>query len=386
MINFQLNHISFRYFDLIIKVKSRNISDIVWIKEFLYPQFEIVDSSSHGCEIEYCADDTCFDEFYQKKPEEKAEIDGFILDTKIIKLVVWESTPMGQLLFDEKFNVFYLVSHDRRYVCIIAHSKKSHDARTTLMRVIREFAINHAHTHADSFIHSAAFSYNGKGVLIAGPKDTGKTSSLIYFLQNNHARFISNDRILVSFEKPSPVIRGMPTIITLTANTFKMYPKLKNGFLRNDFHHGFTWNEVLERKYASGNGQRQEFTLSPRQFCMLLDVESTADSQLSGILFPLISRDIKGIHLEELSYERAVERLRTAQLSKKYTGIRSIFDVDRDKESLIRNMSHYEEFISRLALHIPCFDYHVGFRAFEDYHNAPELINKIFSSKAVQCT
>ena len=376
MIKCQFNYIKFRYLDLTIKVGSCNKNDIIWLKEFLCPYLKPTDSSFCDCEIHLILDDKYFNSLLQKSPQSKIKISGFILDKKIVKLITWESSKNCQILFDDEFNVFYLVSHEKKQVTVLAHHTKSIGFRTALMRVITEYAMNYSRTHGGFFIHSSAFAYNGKGIMIAGPENCGKTSLLIYFLQNLPSRFISNDRVLVFFDEASPVIYGMPTVITVSEDSLQMFPLLKINLLRYNFHHRYTIDEILERKCRPYTLEQGEYTFSARQFSHLLETRSSSDSQLSAILFPHISKQSGSMSLESLPSAAVLERLEEARFAKRLTEWQSFFYLNPNHDSS-PGVSGYEEFAYKVANQIPCFDCYLGFRNYEG-NEAQQVIRKVF--------
>lgn len=383
MMKCQFKYIQFRYLDLTIKVGTYNNNDIIWLKEFLYPQFEITDTPFYDCEIHLILDDKWFNNLFQKGPQSKIKINGFILDKKIVKLILWQSSRNCQILFDEECNVFYLISYEKKEVSVLAHHTKSIGFRTALMRVIAEYAMNYSRTHDGCFIHSAAFSYDGKGIIIAGPKNSGKTSLLIYFLQNLPSQFISNDRVLVCFNEGTPIIYGMPTVITVSENTLQMFPQLKINFARYYFHHRDTIDETLQRKRNPYELGYKEFTFSTGQFCKLLEVKSSSGSKLSAILFPCISKKGDFIFLEKLPKVVVLERLKEARFAKDIMESQSFFHLNDNNHSSLRGVLSYEDLVCKLAHRIPCFDCYLGFQTYEG-NKAQEVIRNMFTESVAK--
>jgi len=201
-----LQNLNLRFLGLTIKVSVEQFNDIVWLKEFLLPQFEVVDGDHFDCEILLDINDDYFSDLKANRHSPNGEVNGFILDTKIVKLSCWQDHAGWRIFYDCELNVFYCLSSDKNRVTIIAHSRKSIGYRTALMRVIREYAENHARCYPGCMMHGGAFSYQGKGVIIAGVKNTGKTSTLTYFLHNYPVKYITNDRLYIRMTEGSAMI------------------------------------------------------------------------------------------------------------------------------------------------------------------------------------
>lgn len=371
--------IKLRYFHLTIRVRSHEASDMTWIKEFFSPQFEVTSALIHDCEVDFLRDDAYFKNLSDKKPALKQEVNGFFLRKKMTKFLQWQSLEDKEIVFDPEFNVFYILSLTKKNVMIVAHTRKSIGSRTALMRVIREFSMNHARTCGGHFVHSSAFSLDGKGMIIAGPKNAGKTSLLIYLLQNLPSRFITNDRVLISLNQYKFRLLGMPSVITVSKDTFAMFPQLESAFAKHRFHHRYTIDEILEENILPYKKETQIFTFSPGQFCTLLKAIPSPGSPLSAVLFPKVSKTKEKMSLKILAPQEASEKLKTAELIKTALPSQSIFNINTHKSYSPKNKLDYEEFTARLASQIPCYDCILGPPTYESKESI-DLIKQILES------
>ena len=83
---------------------------MTWIKEFFYPQFEVINSLSHDCEVDFLKDDVYFNNLSDKKPVSKQEVNGFFLRKKVMKFLQWHSLEDREIVFDPEFPaIFYRV-------------------------------------------------------------------------------------------------------------------------------------------------------------------------------------------------------------------------------------------------------------------------------------
>jgi hypothetical protein len=219
------------------------------------------------------------------------------------------SSSDEQIVFDEKFGVFYVISGNRSDFSMLTHDNNMR-ARTPLMRAVREFAMNHSHRSGCLVIHGSAFVVGGRGVVIAGPKRAGKTTLLIHVLRQAGAQYLSNDRVVVSFEKTGPTMRGMPTIVAIRQGTLEMFPDLRRRLLVNSFHHRLGRSEPTQGiPPPIRPGRDGRFNLSPWQFCELLGVSAGAQGRAQALVFPRVTGEGGAIELERLSAEAAAVRL-----------------------------------------------------------------------------
>ena len=88
-----------------------------------------------------------------------------------------------------------------------------------------------------SFIESIN---RNKGVIIAGPKGAGKTTLLLHALRNEATKYLSSDRVLVSFTDTGTIFRGMPTIPSILPSTLELFPDFRESLLSSYFHYWLT--------------------------------------------------------------------------------------------------------------------------------------------------
>jgi len=179
---------SFSYNGLTVRVSSTDSSHLTWLEEFLSPHFEVGGGVAYDCKVALTADSIRYENVLRKgaKPD-GLQIGCFALDSNVVRLPLWVSSSDEQIIFDEKCGVFYVISGNRPDFSILTYNDNKR-ARTPLMRVVREFAMNHSHRTGCLVIHGSAFVVGGRGVVIAGPKRAGRTTLLIPVLRQAGAR------------------------------------------------------------------------------------------------------------------------------------------------------------------------------------------------------
>jgi len=88
-----------------------------------------------------------------------------------------------------------------------------------------------------------------RGVILAGPKKSGKTTLLMHLLSGGGADYVANDRVAVAWRDGVPVLRGMPTIITLREATASV-PHQRQHVVKRGFHAWLTIDEARLRPPA----------------------------------------------------------------------------------------------------------------------------------------
>jgi hypothetical protein len=98
------------------------------------------------------------------------------------------------------------------------------------MRAVRELFMNHSLRAGRLVLHSASLSVSERVVLIAGTKAAGKTSLLTHLLRSPSARYVGNDRALVTIDD-SPTALGMPSVVSVREPMLDLFPELRERFL-----------------------------------------------------------------------------------------------------------------------------------------------------------
>jgi hypothetical protein len=67
---------------------------------------------------------------------------------------------------------------------------------------------------------------DGRATLLMGDKLAGKTTTMLYFLQEKANAFLANDKVFVR-SSPEPVARALPTAAGIRWETVAMFPELQ---------------------------------------------------------------------------------------------------------------------------------------------------------------
>lgn len=297
---------TFSYNGLKVRVGCVDQMQLAWIEEFLSPAFAPAEDGTADCTVTLEIDDRR----YASVLGWGARPDGLRLaccafDSGLVHMPLWGPPDQSRVIFDEDSQVFYFVNEDATQVRLLSASGHA-SRRIALMRVVREFAMSSSWTGRRFVLHAGACELAGSGIIIAGPKGAGKTTLLMYALGCRDARFVANDRVVVDVDGSQPVVRGMPTVVSIRYQTLRRFPEFERRWLRHRY------NERMALHEAPGEGiprRAEPLNLTPAQFSVLLGVPMRDAAPARAVLFPRLNEAIEGVRVQEISAEAGSRRL-----------------------------------------------------------------------------
>ena len=271
----------------------------------------------------------------------------------------------------------------RRYVTTAGFDFASFEAfiaRIALMRVVRELAMIHSHTRGGLFIHGAAFAVDGRSVIVAGPKRAGKTTLLMHALRSGKARFVSNDRVLVSLAEAGAIGRGMPIIVTIRKESLVKFQDLYCRLQTSSYECTFSLSERTDR--ATRPDRKGRFSLSPAQFCRFLRTEAATQAQVSALIFPRVKATNEPFALEPLAAEPAAEKLTGALF--RASAPQKTANLFRLRNGHGPDQPTLEYLCLRLTSQVPCFDCHLGLDVYKENELATTFIESLIARASCQ--
>ena len=372
--------VRFSYEGLVVEVRCSDPSHLDWVEEFVSPQFAREDRGSPHCRLSLIFDENRFDEIASRGPSgEKAA--AFVLDNEVVALPLWCAEDAKRVVFDGKFEVFYLV--DGQCVTLLARENRR-NLRTPLMRVLREFAMNHAQNAGGFFLHASSFAVEDRGVVIAGPKNAGKTTLLMYALHDPTTRYLTNDRLLVSAGEAGFRLHGMPTILSVREHTFELLPRLRPVLRGRRFHFRSTLKEAADvksppaRPWADGR-----MGLTAAQACALLEKQRVSQARPTALLFPRITHREGSIELVEIPAEAAADRLFESVFGARHLNVVSdVFNPPGRSYGCSR--SDLRRLCLELTNAVDCFECHLGQRAYVEGSSAQEFVDRVLNGRTAR--
>ena len=158
-------------------------------------------------------------------------------------------------------------------------------ARIGLMRVVRELLVAGRLAAEPLFdLHAAAFETPAGALLLAGPKESGKTTLLVHCLRGGDVALIANDRVLVDARPAPPVASGVPVLVAIREPTLALFPELRRtpGERPAVRHSGEHAPESLDAR------EPRTFGLTPAQLAQRCASTSARSAPVAAIVFPEI--------------------------------------------------------------------------------------------------
>lgn len=294
------------YEGLNIGVDTEQDDDTAWLEEMLLPWFTPT-GGTPDVSVSLKCDGARFRRL-QAAGSPGGQRRLFMLDTRTLDLPCWSVPGHDIALYDAGQQLFYLVRG--QHIELVA-AREHTDYRISLMRVVRELAMGVAQLAGHRFLHASAFSLDGRAAVISGPREAGKTSLMTYTLNHLPADFLTNDRLLVKTSGAITIAGGMPTIVSIRDGTMKLFPGMREEITARGYRSRATLAETREpEKLARIPAKQDGVSLTPRQFCTLLQRAPVARAQAGALLFPRQTGRPGGLTLRRLDTDSTRERLR----------------------------------------------------------------------------
>ena len=200
--------------------------------------------------------------------------------------------------------------------------------------------------------------------MLAGPKRSGKTTLLVWALGDPAARMLANDRLFAFVDSVEAQVTGMPTIMSVRAETVERFPMLGRGVPAGARAAQWSHHSLREIDDAlDANGPLEppvDVLLSPAQFVRQLGTAGASSASISALLFPEVVQEDKS-ELEPIDDSEAVRRLETAlfgcNAETSTSAVSACVDTPGPKRPLA-------ERLELLAAKVPCYHYRHGRDAF----------------------
>jgi hypothetical protein len=298
--------------ELTVAARGDDRRHLAWLREFLEPDFRAVDRGEAACSVHTVEDSERFREALGAGPAPDATLlDCFALDSNVVRLPILGVAGGVTRVFDAQFDTVYEIDPSARRVDIVTMPGRTR-VRGSLLRVVREFAMNHAHERG-LFLHASAVAAvpDGAALVVTGPRSTGKTTLLTYLLSRGVGGYLSNDRVLVTESTGRQLLRNVPTVISVRPPMLDFFPEFRERFLASGFTsylstldeaRGTAGEPILSNRFGT-------YFLSPAQYRCLLDATQRTECTAGALVFPRVSDDLETFEIREISGEEAGARL-----------------------------------------------------------------------------
>lgn len=329
-----------------------------WLESFLRPWFSSADPAACRHTARLVHDEGRFAELEAaSRAARLAPIECFSLDSQVVEHPAW---PMdgATCVADRGLGCFYL--HGGSSTTVVARPGDLRP-RLAVVRILRELAAAASSSPRLLSLHAAAVGIGGRAIVLAGPKQAGKTTLLSHLLLTGPGTLISNDWVFVAFDGPEahrPAAHGMPTVVKLRRGSLDLLPSLAAGWLEGG---SFLLHpdEALGGDGWDPSDYRDSdcHYLSPRQFAARLGTEAVRSAPLAAIVFPRLTSEVDTLALLRLDASSGLERLRACQYGRRNGGGGSTLFGEADPAS--------DAALEDLARRVPLFDCLLGPRAYQ---------------------
>jgi hypothetical protein len=289
-----------RYDGLRLRLRADQAAPLEWLSEFLGPAFSSEGEAGEReieVELEYRPDGA--------PPRASGEeIDCFTLDGRFERYARCAAAPQDIVAWNEERGVLLEVSAAGVKLRLARDDRKT---RIAIMRVLREIATFQSLGRGRLLVHAAAVAAADRGILFAGQKAAGKTSSLLNALRQADTRYLANDRAVLAPEDSS--LWGLATLVAVRADSLRFFPGLLARYGDPGFEPDRTLAELAATREMIPRSRRFPSGLSPSQLCRWLDVPAIPRAKLALLVFPEVAPELATFTLAELAPGEAAARL-----------------------------------------------------------------------------
>jgi hypothetical protein len=357
----------------VIRARSTDDSDLEWLGEFVLPQFVEAPGSTASREVVLVSDSSLFQRLTDAGPLATREpVACFAFDNSLLRLPEWQPLDERRVLFDAKHDVFLLLAPGGVEVTILTPESTAR-GRIPLMRVVREWAMSHGIKTGGLFLHASSFAVDGLAIVLAGEKSAGKTSLLLHALRHPSTAYLSNDRVLVSWDGSGATCTGMPTIATIRGQTLELLPELRDRLPTIRFPHRRRLRTVYTGDQPMKPWGDGRYGLSPAQLARALDTAAVGVARAAAIVFPKVTGRAGRLTLREIAPDAAVENLQNAIFGiGAWSELGEIFVAPDPSPRL--PLEDPRTLCRRLVGELPAFECRLGLEAYRDVASVDTLL------------
>ena len=291
-----LSSIDLRFETYVVRATSPEPEDLAWVASVLAGGFETVESSAPHAEVVLTVDAAGYDVLLDRGRTAKGpEVEGFARDAQRSMLERWSTDGATSIVRDPLIPGFYRLRRAPRAVEIVVR-KRAYGGRMALMQVARELAMDHVVATGGVLVHGAAARFRGGMIVMSGPKGRGKTTLLLSLLEHAGLSYVSNDRCVLRVADSSAIVRGLPTIVSITRTGLDAFP----GFRQRLF--------AVRPDLAVSD--TPSLGLGPHQFARLFSSPPSCHGRVSAFLFPQVTDNRRRLVLRRLAPPEALDRFR----------------------------------------------------------------------------
>ncbi len=182
----------------------------------------------------------------------------------------------------------------------------------------RNYLAHHSQLAKLPLLHASLVNLNNKGILLASNSRQGKTTLMVYLLEEQGAEFIGDENIILDTTHNQPnglYVPRTPRVRFSTIAQSGLSKVLKNVELANATQ--YIDPDAIERIISSKSFHVDAgMAFSRKSFCDFLQVDSRGSSEIDLVLFPTYSSG-NSLNAKKIPFDEGVLRLSNTGLTRK---------------------------------------------------------------------
>ena len=252
-------------------------------------------------------------------------------------IIINQTNPTVDIVKDKKFDYLTIDKKEENGRTSISYTRYNTLVRTIHQEIVNEYIVdtnvasdetaglicirNHFNNKIISsrpLIHASLVEIDDKGVLIPGFSREGKTTLMVYLLQEKGAVFVNDENVILDSSSDRTLglyVPRTPRIRFSTISESKLASVLDDIKLTRATQH--LDSDAIERIINSQSYHVDAgLDFSRKSFCEFLETTSKEKTSIDMVLFPKYSPS-KKIGIRELTMEEGIHNLAMSGLTKK---------------------------------------------------------------------
>ncbi|MGH7789796.1 MAG: hypothetical protein ACRERC_23210 [Candidatus Binatia bacterium] len=282
-----------------VELMSDDAAVIDFVVEYFQPWFRPT-SRAPEWRVTVTSAASAYADVQRRQPGAAPPQPCFAHDQQVLSLPAWTSGD-GVEVCDAERSCFLRLSPGRVELCADPRTRRW---RFTLLWIVQEIAATRLRQNQID-LHAAAVERAGRALLIAGPKNAGKTTLSLHLMRGHGCDSIANDRSFVVGGARARVT-GMPTAVKIRAQTLAQFPALQRGLPPVARPYLYTLAELETAAPSAERPEAVDFALTPNQLAQRLGAGTCAAAALGAIVFPQICAEEAAWAVEPLAADDVV--------------------------------------------------------------------------------
>lgn len=242
---------------------------------------------------------SAYADLQERQPADAPLQPCFAHDQQVLSMPAWVSGD-GVEVCDAERSCFLRLGPGRVELCAAPRTRRW---RFTLLWIVQEIAATRLR-QSQVDVHAAAVARAGRALLIAGPKNAGKTTLSFHLMRGHGCDSIANDR---SFVGGAPaLVTGMPTAVKIRPPTLAQFPELQRGLPPVARPYLYTRAELKTATASEERPESVDFALTPTQAAPRLGAGTCGAAPLGAIVFPQICAEEATWAIEPLATDDVI--------------------------------------------------------------------------------